>query len=149
MMTGTPRTVGLAFECQPVRDDQGRVVHRTQVVATKPVTVFGIRQTDGPPPDPRRRHETALLTGQTLAGLWPLNATSLIHSTGQRIVGAAVVIFRTTLRSMSITESALDALQTDHRLQTHPMRWKGTIHDAISSETAPGRTAVGAPAITR
>ena len=52
MMSRTPRPVGLAFECQPVRDDQGRVVHRTQVVATKSVTVFGIRQTDGPPPDP-------------------------------------------------------------------------------------------------
>ena len=55
---------------QPVRDDQGRVLHRTQVVATKPVTVFDIRQTDGPPlPDPKIG-EATLLTGQAPVGLW-------------------------------------------------------------------------------
>ncbi|MBB1515647.1 hypothetical protein H5398_06610 [Tessaracoccus sp. MC1679] len=55
---------------QPVRDDQGRVVHRAHVVATKPVTVFDIRQTDGPPlPDPKIG-EAALLTGQAPDGLW-------------------------------------------------------------------------------
>ena len=55
---------------QPVRDDQGRVLHRTHVVATKPVTVFDIRQTDGPPlPDPKIG-EATLLTGQAPAGLW-------------------------------------------------------------------------------
>ena len=55
---------------RPVRDDQGRVVCRTQVVATKPVTVFDVRQTDGPPlPDPKIG-EAALLTGQAPPGLW-------------------------------------------------------------------------------
>ena len=55
---------------QPVRDDQGHVLHRTHVVATKPVTVFDIRQTDGPPlPDPKIG-EAALLTGQAPVGLW-------------------------------------------------------------------------------
>ena len=55
---------------QPVRDDQGRVLQRTHVVATKPVTVFDIRQTDGPPlPDPKIG-EVALLTGQAPVGLW-------------------------------------------------------------------------------
>ena len=55
---------------KPVHDDQGRLMHRTQVVATKPVTVFDIRQTDGPPlPDPKIG-ETALLTGHAPAGLW-------------------------------------------------------------------------------
>ena len=54
----------------PVRDDQGRPVNRTQVVATKPVTVFDVRQTDGPPlPDPKVG-EAVLLTGQAPAGLW-------------------------------------------------------------------------------
>ena len=39
---------------QPVRDDEGRAVHQTYVVGTKPVTVFDIRQTDGPPlPNPK------------------------------------------------------------------------------------------------
>ena len=55
---------------QPVRDDQGRAVHQTHVVGTKPVTVFDIRQTDGPPlPDPKIG-EAVLLTGQAPAGLW-------------------------------------------------------------------------------
>lgn len=54
----------------PQRDDQGRVRYRTHVVATKPVTVFDIRQTDGPPlPDPKVG-EVALLTGQAPPGLW-------------------------------------------------------------------------------
>ncbi len=54
---------------QPVRDDQGRVLHRTQVVATKPVIVFDIRQTEGPPlPDPMIG-EATLLTGQAPVGL--------------------------------------------------------------------------------
>jgi antirestriction protein ArdC len=55
---------------QPVRDDQDRLLHRTHVVATKPVTVFDIRQTDGPPlPDPKIG-EATLLTGQAPVGLW-------------------------------------------------------------------------------
>ena len=55
---------------QPVRDDRGRPVIRIQVVATKPVTVFDIRQTDGPPlPDPGIGQPT-LLTGQAPVGLW-------------------------------------------------------------------------------
>ncbi len=55
---------------QPVRDDQGRALHLTHLVGTKPVTVFDIRQTDGPPlPDPKIG-EAALLTGQAPAGLW-------------------------------------------------------------------------------
>ena len=55
---------------QPVRDEHGRVLHRTHVVATKPVTVFDIRQTDGPPlPDPKIG-EATLLTGHAPSGLW-------------------------------------------------------------------------------
>ena len=55
---------------RPVRDDQGRAVHRTHIVGTKPVTVFDIRQTDGPPlPDPKIG-EAVLLTGQAPVGLW-------------------------------------------------------------------------------
>lgn len=55
---------------QPVRDEHGRVLHRTHVVATKPVTVFDIRQTDGPPlPDPKVG-EATLLTGEAPSGLW-------------------------------------------------------------------------------
>ena len=55
---------------QPMRDDQGRAALRPHVVGAKPVTVFDIRQTDGPPlPDPKIG-EAALLTGQAPPGLW-------------------------------------------------------------------------------
>lgn len=55
---------------RPQCDDHGRPLYRTHVVATKPVTVFDIRQTDGPPlPDPGIG-KPALLTGQAPAGLW-------------------------------------------------------------------------------
>lgn len=66
----TRRDPRLDDDGRPVRDDQGRVLHRTHVVATKPVTVFDIRQTDGPPlPDPKIG-EATLLTGQAPVGLW-------------------------------------------------------------------------------
>lgn len=55
---------------QPVRDEHGHVLHRTHVVATKPVTVFDIRQTDGPPLPDLKIGEVTLLTGQAPFGLW-------------------------------------------------------------------------------
>jgi len=66
----TRREPRLDYAGQPVRDDLGRVLHRTHVVATRPVTVFDVRQTDGPPlPDPKIG-EATLLTGQAPSGLW-------------------------------------------------------------------------------
>ena len=55
---------------QPVRDDEGRAVHQTYVVGTKPVTVFDIRQTDGPPLPNPKIGDALLLTGQAPTGLW-------------------------------------------------------------------------------
>ena len=53
-----------------LHDESGRVHYRTHLLGTKPVTVFDIRQTDGPPlPDPNIGRPT-LLTGQAPAGLW-------------------------------------------------------------------------------
>ena len=55
---------------EPLHDESGRVHYRTHLLGTKPVTVFDIRQTDGPPlPDPNIGRPT-LLTGQAPAGLW-------------------------------------------------------------------------------
>ncbi len=233
---------------QPVRDDQGRAVHQTHVVGTKPVTVFDIRQTDGPPlPDPKIG-EAVLLTGQAPTGLWnrlqdllgdrgfdvrrgadlggangytdfgerlvmvrddvddaqtvktlaheaghvllhqeqgsrdcrgiveveaesvayivtsahgldssqytfnyvagwALNAVTeqrdladILRSTGQRVIGAADLILQTTQPAPTITDTALDALEDDIRVQTDPTRWEAvSVGHAIAPEppTAP------------
>ena len=228
---------------QPVCDDQGHVLHRTQVVGTKPVTVFDIRQTDGPPlPDPKIG-EAILLTGQAPVGLWDrlqglleergfdvrraadlggpngstdfaqrlvmvrddvddaqavktlaheaghvllhqdqgsrdcrgiaeveaesvaymvtsahgldssqytfnyvagwaLNAVTeqrdladILRSTGQRVIGAADLILQTTQPAPTITDSALDALEGDIRVQTDPSRWEAvSVGEAITPE---------------
>ena len=228
----TRRELRLDDAGQPVRDDQGRPVNRTQVVATKPVTVFDIRQTDGPPLLDPKIGEAVLLTGQAPAGLWDrlqgllgergfdvrrgadlggpngytdfgqrlvmvrddvddaqavktlahetghvllhqdqgsrdcrgiveveaesvaymvtsahgldssqytfnyvagwaLNAATeqrdladILRSTGQRVIGAADLILQTTQPAPTITDSALDALESDIRVQTDPTRWE-------------------------
>lgn len=233
---------------EPVRDDLGRPVHRTQVVGTKPVTVFDVRQTDGPPlPDPKIG-DALLLTGQAPSGLWDrlqyllgergfnvdrgadlggangytdfgrrlvmvrddvddaqavktlaheaghvilhsdqqgrdcrgileveaesvafmvtsahgldssqytfnyvagwaLNAVTeqrdladILRSTGQRVIGAADLILQTTQPAPTITDTALDALESDIRVQTDPTRWEAvSVGHAITPEppTAP------------
>ena len=55
---------------RPQRDESGRPLYRTHVVATKPVTVFDIRQTDGPPLLDPGIGQPTLLTGQAPVGLW-------------------------------------------------------------------------------
>ena len=241
---------------RPQHDESGRPLYRTHVVATKPVTVFDIRQTDGPPlPDPGIGQPT-LLTGQAPAGLWDrlqgflegrgfdvrrgpchdgangytdftrrlvmvrddvdhaqsvktlahegahsilhadrsgldcrgileveaesvaymvtsahgldssqytfnyvagwaLSAvtedrdlTDILRSTGQRVIGAADLILQATQPALSVTDIALDALETDLRIQTDPTRWEA-VADSVTPapEPAPGCTAV-APALT-
>ncbi len=237
---------------QPVRDDRGRVLHRTQVVATKPVTVFDIRQTDGPPlPDPKIG-EAALLTGEAPAGLWDrlqgllegrgfdvrrgadlggangvtdftqrlvtvrddvddaqavktlahevghvllhqdqgsrdcrgvveveaesvaymvtnahgldssqytfnyvaswaLNAVTeqrdladILRSTGQRVISAADVILQTTQPAPTITDTALNALESEIRVQTDPTRWEAVSGGEV---TTPDPLIVQSPAL--
>ena len=228
---------------RPQRDDHGRPLYRTHVVATKPVTVFDIRQTDGPPlPDPGIG-QPALLTGQAPPGLWDrlqgfledrgfevrrgachdgangytdftrrlvmvrddvddaqsvktlvhegahsilhadrsgldcrgiieveaesvaymvtsahgldssqytfnyvagwaLNAVTeqrdladILRSTGQRVIGAADLILQTTQPAPTITDTALDALESDIRVQTDPTRWEAvSVGQAITPE---------------
>ncbi len=243
---------------RPVRDDQGRVLHRTQVVGTKPVTVFDIRQTDGPPlPDPKVG-EATLLTGQAPVGLWDrlqglleergfdvrrgadlggpngytdfgrrlvmvrddvddaqavktlaheaghvilhpdqqgrdcrgileveaesvaymvtsahgldssqytfnyvagwaLNAVTeqrdladILRSTGQRVIGAADLILQTTQPAPTITDTALDALESDIRVQTDPMRWEAvSVGQAITPEPPTVPSPALAPSLGR
>lgn len=237
---------------QPLRDENGRVQYRTQLVGARPVTVFDVRQTDGPPlPDPNIGRPT-LLTGQAPAGLWDrlqgfledrgfevrrgscgdgangytdfgrrlvmvrddvddaqsvktlahegahavlhddrsglkcrgireveaesvaylvtsahgldssqytftyvagwaLNAVTeqrdlgeILRSTGQRVIGAADLILQATQPAPSITEDALDALETDVRVQVDPTRWEA----AVASATSPPEPVVAAgPAV--
>jgi len=55
----------------PIRDEQGRPTYRTQLIGTKPVSVFDVRQTDGPPLPPAPEiGDVTLLTGQAPPGLW-------------------------------------------------------------------------------
>ena len=242
---------------RPVRDDQGRVLHRTHVVATKPVTVFDIRQTDGPPlPDPKIG-EATLLTGQAPVGLWDrlhgllegrgfevrrgadlggpngytdfgrglvmirddvddaqavktlvheaghvllhqdqgsrdcrgileveaesvaymvtnahgldssqytfnyvagwaLNAVTeqrdlaeILRSTGQRVIGAADLILQATQPAPTITDGALDALESEVRTQVDPTRWEVAPAVAESPpQVSPPSRAVPAPALS-
>ena len=229
---------------QPVRDDHGQVEHRTHVVGTKPVTVFDIRQTDGPPlPDPKIG-EAVLLTGQAPTGLWDrlqdllgergfdvrrsadlggpngytdfgqrlvmvrddvddaqavktlaheaghvllhqeqggrdcrgiveveaesvaymvtsahgldssqytfnyvagwaLNAVTeqrelddILRSTGERVMGAADLILETTQPAPTITDSALDALEGDIRVQTDRTRWEAVSRGEVPTPDA-------------
>jgi antirestriction protein ArdC len=237
---------------QPMRDDQGRVLHRTQVVATKPVTVFDVRQTDGPPlPDPKIG-EANLLTGQAPIGLWDglqglleergfevrrgachdgangytdfarrlvmvrddvddaqsvktlahegahsilhsdrssldcrgileveaesvaymvtsahgldssqytfnyvagwaLNAVTeerdladILRSTGQRVIGAADLILQTTQPAPTITDTALEALESDIRVQTDSTRWEAV---SVGGPITPEPPIVPSPAL--
>jgi len=55
----------------PILDDHGQPSYRTLMVATKAVSVFDVRQTDGPPLPPAPEiGDVTLLTGQAPPGLW-------------------------------------------------------------------------------
>lgn len=87
---------------------------------------------------------------------WALNAVTeerdladVLRSTGQRVIGAADLILQATLPAPSVTDIALDALETDLRIQTDPTRWEAAVDSvAPAVEPAPGCTAVVAPALT-
>ena len=48
----------------------------------------------------------------------------ILRTTGQRVIGAASLILEATRPESSITDAALDALETDVRIQTQPARWE-------------------------
>src|SRR4051812_39681228 len=63
-----PRTALVDDHGQPVRGDDGTPRTRQQVAGFRPVPVFDLSQTDGPPiPEPAR---PVLLAGDAPAGLW-------------------------------------------------------------------------------
>ena len=62
---------------------------------------------------------------------WALNAVTeqrdladILRSTGQRVIGAADLILQATQPAPTITDGALDALESDIRVQTDPTRWE-------------------------
>lgn len=66
----------------PILDDQGRPTYRTVMIGTKAVSVFDVRQTDGPPlPPPPEIGAVGLLTGQAPPGLWD-NLQTFIEGQG-------------------------------------------------------------------
>ncbi len=66
----------------PILDDQGRPTYRTVMTGTKAVSVFDVRQTDGPPlPPPPKIGDVTLLTGQAPPGLWD-NLQTFIEGQG-------------------------------------------------------------------
>ena len=48
----------------------------------------------------------------------------ILRSTGQRVIGAADLILQTTQPAPTITDCALDALESAIRVQTDPTRWE-------------------------
>jgi len=66
----------------------------------------------------------------------------ILRSCRQRVIGAVDLILQATQPAPSVTDAALDALETDLRIQTDPTRWDAvTVGDAITPE----RPTVGSP----
>ena len=73
---------------------------------------------------------------------WALNAVTeqrdladILRSTGQRVIGAADLILQTTQPAPTITDTALDALESDIRVQTDPTCWEAvSVGEAITPE---------------
>ena len=88
---------------------------------------------------------------------WALNAVSerrdladILRSTGQRVIGAADLILQVTQPMPSITETALDALEGDIRIQTDPKRWEAvSVTPAVTPEPAPTSAPFVSAAVAR
>jgi len=83
---------------------------------------------------------------------WALNAVTeqrdlaeILRSTGQRVIGAADLILQATQPTPSVTDVALDALETDVRTQVDPDRWEAV---AASAAPAPELTSACSPVAT-
>ena len=88
---------------------------------------------------------------------WALNAVSeqsdladILRSTGQRVIGAADLILQATQPLPSITETALDALEGDIRIQTDPTRWEAvSVTPVVTPEPAPRGAPVMSATVAR
>ena len=88
---------------------------------------------------------------------WALNAVTeqrdladILRSTGQRVIGAADLILQVTQPMPSITETALDALEGDIRIQTDPTRWESvSVTPSVTPEPAPRGAPVVSAAVAR
>lgn len=82
---------------------------------------------------------------------WALNAVTeqrdladILRSTGQRVIGAADMILQTTQPAPTITDSALEALENDIRVQTDPTRWEAV---SVGQDITPEPPTVPSPAL--
>ena len=82
---------------------------------------------------------------------WALNAVTeqrdladILRSTGQRVMGAADLILQTTQPAPTITDTALDALEGDIRVQTDPTRWEAV---SVGGPITPEPPIVPSPAL--
>jgi hypothetical protein len=80
---------------------------------------------------------------------WALSAvtegrdlTDILRSTGQRVIGAADLILQATQPAPSVTDVALDALETDLRIGTDPTRWEAV---SVGNAKPPEPPTVGSP----
>ncbi len=88
---------------------------------------------------------------------WALNAVTeqrdladILRSTGQRVIGAADLILQTTQPAPTITDIALDALESEIRVQTDPTRWEAvSVDQAITPEPPTVPSPALAPSLGR
>ncbi len=80
---------------------------------------------------------------------WALSAATedrdladILRSTGQRVIGAADLILQATQPAPSVADAALDALETDLRIQTDPTRWEAV---SVGEVIPPEPPTVGSP----
>ncbi len=87
---------------------------------------------------------------------WALNAVTedrdladILRSTGQRVIGAADLILQATQPAPTITDGALDALESEVLTQVDPTRWEVAPAVAESPpQVSPPSRAVPAPALS-
>jgi len=94
--------------------------------------------------------DSAQYTFNYVAG-WALNAVTeqrdladILRSTGQRVIGAADIILQTTQPAPTITDTALDALEGDIRVQTDPTHWEAA---SVGEASTPEPPIVPSPAL--
>lgn len=74
----------------------------------------------------------------------------ILRSTGQRITGAADLILQATQPGATIGDTALDARESDIRVQTDPTRWEAvSVGQAITPEPPTVPSPALAPSLGR
>lgn len=130
----------LLHQDQGSRDCRGLLEVRAESVAYMVTNAHGL--------------DSSQYTFNYVAG-WALNAVTeqrdlaeILRSTGQRVIGAAVLILKATQPAPTIADGALDALESEVRTQVDPTRWEVTPAVAESPpQVSPPSRAFPAPAL--